>query len=253
MGKRIAFLGCGKIGSTMLKDVLEQGTSTVSFVQDPMLDEATANLPCPLVKETTIDLLKETDIVVESAIASVLKTEALTILKYCDMMTFSVTAFGDKEFYDAAEAICQEYGTHIYLPHGAIIGIDGLADAGDLLYEVTMETIKPPQALGRTDTERTVLFDGTTRGACEAYPRNVNVHACVALAGVGFDKMKSRIISDPNTTENTHHILAVGEGFRFALDISSFSTSGVTGAYTPSSACGSVRRVAGSKSVFRFV
>lgn len=252
MEKRIGFLGCGKIGRAILDDVVKQALNTVSFVQDPNLDEA-SGLPCPIVRARDTALLEQTDLVVECAVASVLKAEAPEILKHCDLLLFSVTAFSDQAFYDLVVKTCSEYGTHVYLPHGAIIGIDGIADAGDLLHEVTVETVKPPRALGRTDTERTVLYDGSTRGACEAYPRNVNVHACIAMAGVGFDKMRSRIISDPETTENTHHILAEGDGFRFDMTISSFSSNGVTGSYTPGSACGSVRRVVGSSDVFRFV
>ncbi len=253
MDHRIGFLGCGKIGKAIANDILSCGINTISFIQDPFYTNEGETISCPVVCELDVSLLQGTDLVVETAMASTLKENAPTILKYCDMLTFSVTAFSDQAFYDQVVEICKENGTHIYLPHGAIIGIDGLADAGDLLHEVTVETIKPPAALGRTDKERTVLYEGTTRDACEAYPRNVNVHACIAMAGVGFDKMTSRIISDPSTTENSHHIVAIGEGFRFELDIASFSTSGVTGAYTPTSACGSVRRATASSDIFLFV
>lgn len=252
MSKKIGFLGCGKIGRAILEDVIRQGLHTPSFVQDPALDGADG-IPCPVVRERDDALLAQTDLVIECAVASVLKAEAPEILKHSDLLLFSVTAFADQAFYDLVVETCKQHGTHVYLPHGAIVGVDGIADASELLHEVTVETVKPPKALGRTDTERTVLYDGSTRGACAAYPRNVNVHACLAMAGVGFDKMHSRIISDPDTTENTHHIVATGDGFRFDMTISSFSTSGVTGAYTPGSACGSVRRVIGANDVFRFV
>ena len=35
MEKRIAFLGCGKIGKTMLHHVLDHGRASVTFIQDP--------------------------------------------------------------------------------------------------------------------------------------------------------------------------------------------------------------------------
>ncbi len=253
MAKKIGFLGCGKIGKAVADDIVLQGINTISYIQDPYYTAHSDKITCPIVTKLDINLLKETDIVVETALPSILIETAPTILQHCDMVVFSVTAFSDESFYNKVVEVCREHGTRIYIPHGAILGIDGLADAGDLLKEVTIETIKPPAALGRSDTQRTVLYEGSTREACKAYPRNVNVHACIAMAGVGFDKMKSLIISDPDITENCHHIVAVGEGFKFELNISSFSSGGVTGAYTPISACGSVRKATESNDIFMFV
>lgn len=86
-----------------------------------------------------------------------------------------------------------------------------------------------------------------------AYPRNVNVHATVALAGLGFDRTRSAIISDPAVHTNSHKILVDGEGIHFELNVSSFANGGVTGKYTPYSAVGSLRRVLDADRGFRFV
>ena len=248
--EKVGFLGCGKIGSAILGDIREHNYAQVSFIQDPGYSGADN---AQVVSESKEELLEETDIVIETATAAVLKENVGIILKHCDLMVFSVTAFADEEFYKTVEDLQQKYGHRIFLPHGAILGVDGISDGAQILNSVTVETIKNPKSLGRDDVVRTVLYDGTTRGACGAYPRNVNVHATVALAGIGFDRTHSKIIADPQVHTNTHHITVEGEGIHFTIDVSSFADGGVTGKYTPYSAVGSVRRVLGADSKFYFV
>lgn len=118
---------------------------------------------------------------------------------------------------------------------------------------MSIETTKSPASLGLSLTKKTVVFEGPTRAACAAFPRNVNVHAAVALAGIGFDKTQSRIVADPSVHTNTHRIQAEGEGIHIELLISSFTTGGVTGIYTPKSACGSLARALAATDTFAFV
>ena len=183
------------------------------------------------------------DLVVEGAIAKVVIALAPTVLKYTDMLAFSTTAFAEEGFKEQVEALCAEYHHTFYIPHGAILGLDGIFDGRKVLKSVTITTTKKPKNLGRDDKTRTVLYEGPTRGACKAYPRNVNVHAGIAMAGLGFEKTQSRIIADPDSPGNTHKIEIDAEGCHFTIDVLSTPVSGVTGAYTPVSAASSVRRI----------
>lgn len=250
--KRVGFLGCGKIGSRMLEDLLKAGEHQISFVQDPFYRKE-QEFSFPVVKTQDKELLQQTDLVIETATADVLKETMEGILQHCDVMVFSVTAFSDAAFYQQVQEWIQKYNRKVYLPHGAILGVDGIADGKELITSVTIETIKSPQSLGRVDKETAIVYEGTTRGACQAYPRNVNVHATVALAGIGFDKTRSTIISDPSVSTNTHKIIIDGEGIHFELLISSFTTGGVTGNYTPYSAVASMHRVLDNQMGFHFV
>lgn len=247
---RIGLLGCGKIGGMLLEDILQGEKHQVTFIQDPFCGDKGQ---IPVVSKADPRLLEQTDLVIETATAAVLKENIALILKYCDLMLFSVTAFSEGAFYEEVKRLMDKYHHKVYLPHGAILGVDGIADGRQLITSVDITTTKNPKSLGREDTEKTVVYEGCTRGACQAYPRNVNVHATVALAGIGFDRTHSRIISDPSVSTNTHVIRVEGEGIHFELTISSFSTGGVTGKYTPYSAVASMHKVLDDAEGFRFV
>jgi aspartate dehydrogenase len=248
---KIGFLGCGKIGKAMLRHLLRGGEHSIAFVQDPLF-ENDCKLDCPVVSDLDETLCKA-NLVVECATADVLKQSCEHYLHHGDLLVFSLTAFSDEVFTQKVSGLCKANGTHVYLPHGAILGLDGIFDAREILTSVKIETIKSPKSLGREDTGRTLVYEGPTREVCELYPRNVNVHAAVALAGLGFDQTQSKIISDPAVNTNSHSICVEGEGISFRLEISSFASGGVTGSYTPISACGSLDRILGGGDAYRFV
>ena len=55
------------------------------------------------------------------------------------------------------------------------------------------------------------LYEGPAREAVKLFPNNVNVAASLSLAGVGADKTKVRIITDPGVKEIMHEIHVRGE------------------------------------------
>ena len=250
--KRIGFLGCGKIGKSLLQHALKRGDMEISFIQDPFFKNE-LGVDCPIIQKQDKELYRSSDLIIECSSADILKQNYEAILHNSDLLMFSVTAFSDLHF--SKEAIMLEHKTmhHIYIPHGAILGLDGIFDGRHVWQNVSITTVKNPKSLGRTDIKRTVVYEGPTREVCTLYPRNVNVHAAIALAGLGFDRTQSVIISDPGVDSNSHHILLQGEGIHIDLDISSLANGAVTGAYTPHSACGSLDRIFHNGSDILFV
>lgn len=241
--KKVGLIGFGTIGSAIYKDIVDKGVE-VKFIytrnapEDETLKALHISTPAELEEKC-----KDVDLVIEAAIAQNVLDLAPIVLKHADFMGFSLTAFAEPGFKETVEALSKEYGHAFHVPHGAILGLDGIFDGRSVLEKITIITTKKPKNLGRDDKERTVLYEGPTRGACVAYPRNVNVHAAVAMAGLGMDKTYSQIISDPNAAGNTHKIIIEADGCNFSIDVLSKPVSGVTGAYTPVSACGSVEKV----------
>ena len=77
----------------------------------------------------------------------------------------------------------------------------------------------------------------------------MNVHAAVALAGIGFDRTVSRVVAEPGKKTMEHHIHVEGQGLEWDIRVASQSLGGVSGAYTPRSAVGTVRRILGGAGV----
>lgn len=247
--KNIGFLGCGKIGRVVLAHAREKGCG-IAFVQDPFYKEPA---DFPVIESSDPEIYAKADLVIECSSSAALKANFDALIEKCDLLIFSLTAFSDAEFAAHAEEAAKASGHHVFFPHGAILGLDGVRDARSIITKASIETTKSPKSLGLTLTERTVVYEGSTRGACGAFPRNVNVHAAIALAGIGFDATQSRIVADPSVSTNSHVIDIEGEGIHFTIQVSSFTTGGVTGVYTPLSACGSLDRLLGGSSEFTFV
>ena len=161
----------------------------------------------------------KTDLVVEAASAEAVKKLAPQILKKNDLLIMSVAALAEKQFENKINAIAKKYKTKLFIPSGAVIGIDGIVAVKDLLDEVSIETRKHPRGFGRSDERETILFEGSARDGVPLFPQNVNVAATLSLAGIGFDRTKLRIVSDPAAKANMHTIRAKGSFGEFLVQV----------------------------------
>ena len=240
--KKIALIGFGSIGKKIYEQITEEGLLSVAFIYD-----ANAQVPkdLALTNPPTGADFAQVDLVVEAAIPQVVVDYGREIVQHTHFMPFSLTALADQKLYDDILHIAEKHHHQLFIPHGAILGLDGIFDGNKLFNNVEIVTIKNPKSLGRLDTERTTIFEGSAREVAKLMPRNVNVHAALALAGIGFDKTKSKLVSDPHTTENTHLITAKNDDISMEIIIKSNPIGAVTGAYTPVSAYGSIKRALG--------
>ena len=124
-------------------------------------------------------------------------------------------------------------GTQVHLLSGAIGGVEALAAARLAgLTEVTYTGRKPPSSWATVaveshsvnlpiseskltfphvnHTQLAIILEASARQAASLYPKNANVAATIALASLGLDATRVRLISDPNVTENVHEIHAKG-------------------------------------------
>lgn len=152
-----------------------------------------------------------------------------------DLMIASVGALADRDF--AAKFVQAVHGdAQLWIPSGAVAGIDGLLAARTAgLKRVTYTSVKPPVAWNGTPAEmklvgaareqRTVFFEGSAREAAICYPQNANVGATVAFAGLGLDRTQVNLVSDPAVTGPLGIIEADGDFGTFRFEILAYASS----------------------------
>jgi aspartate dehydrogenase len=138
-----------------------------------------------------------------------------------DLLVVSVGALADPALMERLQAAAAAGGAKILIAPGAIGGIDALAAAREGgLAQVRYTSRKPPGAwkgspaedVADLDTlaEATELYAGPADEAARLYPKNANVAATIALAGLGFADTTVRLIADPDAGGNIHLIEAEG-------------------------------------------
>ena len=124
-------------------------------------------------------------------------------------MVISTGALADDDLRQRLCAVGSKHGAKVLIPAGAIAGLDGLgALKVSGLERVKYTSTKPPAAWHGTPaaeawdldtlTERKVIFSGIARDAARLYPKNANLAATVALAGLGLDDTEIELVADPD-------------------------------------------------------
>jgi aspartate dehydrogenase len=221
---KVGIVGCGAIGTDLAKFAAAQPevASVVLFDQHSTRAEGLAQtVPKCRVARTGEALIQNSDLVIECASQEAARLFLpLAIAAGRSVMSLSLGAFADDKFRNALIEAARKNHTKIYLPSGAIAAVDALK-AGSLsrLTSVTLVTTKPPAALGVKTDKWTIVFDGTAREAVKKFPLNVNVAACLSLAGVGFDQTRVQVVADPLATRNMHKVIFEGDFGRIRAEV----------------------------------
>jgi len=147
-----------------------------------------------------------------------------------DVMTVSLGALASPQIEKSLQDAAVSGGARLQLLSGAIGGLDALCSAQvGGVSKVNYTGRKPPNgwrgSLAETtiDLDRisapTTHFTGTAREAALAYPKNANVAAAVAFAGIGLDDTQVQLIADPTVTENIHEVAVTGDFGSFHFQI----------------------------------
>ena len=185
--------------------------------------EATRVLGREVAAIETVDAVEDSvSVAVDCAGHAALREHGAGLLERgIDLLTVSNGALSDPELLESLRDAAERGGAKLRFLSGAIGAIDAIAAASvGGLDSVRYTGRKPPAgwvgspAEERIDlsaiTEPTVHFQGSARDAARLYPKNANVAATVALAGIGFDETEACLIADPTITTNQHQIEASG-------------------------------------------
>jgi aspartate dehydrogenase len=220
---KLGIIGCGAIGSDVAKAADKMKEIEKIYLFD-INKEAAEKLGLLLKKayvKPVNEFLADVDVVFEAASQQAVAQYGASVLEAGkDLILMSIGSLFDDTLRKKLENIARKQHRKIYLPSGAVCGIDGvLAASVEKLDSVTLVTTKPPASLGKSVEERTMIFEGTARDAVKQFPRNINVAACLSLAGVGFDETKVQIVADPVETRISHKILAHGRFGRLRAEV----------------------------------
>jgi aspartate dehydrogenase len=236
MTKGVALIGCGTIGkeiafavdSGRIKNAsivtLFDKVKSAAYELRSKLHNNNPHIFSDFTEFISSRSFKDTDIVVEAASQDAVNNFCKKIVENGkSLIIMSVGALADQILLSELLDKASHNQSHIYVPTGAIAGIDAIRSVRHLIDSVTLSTTKNPKALSDAPffnvagfdpfklNQKTVIYEGSAADAVKKFPSNVNVAAVLGLAGVGIENTKVKIILDPDTDRNQHEITVNGK------------------------------------------
>jgi aspartate dehydrogenase len=224
---KIALIGCGAIG-TVLAQAIRDNIIDVKLecVYDKIEERGKKFAKKFQTKFKIIDeiLDDDLDLIVEAASQEAVKTLIPIILRSNkNVMIMSAGALVDDKLFNEIKSLAKKNNLRVYIPSGAIVGLDGVKSANVLnIDRVILKTRKPLKSFegapffekNKTDLKNikrpTVIYEGSAKEAVKLFPQNINVAASLSLAGIGPDRTIIQIIADPNIDKIVHEINVEG-------------------------------------------
>jgi len=222
---KIGICGCGAIGSSLARAVLRdfRGKAALAALYDVDAAKAAALQKRLRVTGRVVKglagLIARSDLVVEASSAAVSGAIAEQALRRGRSVVV-MSVGGLLHTMKKLTGICRASGGRLYIPSGAIAGIDAVkAAAAGGIRSVTLVTTKHPRSFAGVAYVKakgvdldgidrpTVIFSGSALRAVKAFPQNINVAAVLSLAGIGASRTTVKIIASPLATKNIHEII----------------------------------------------
>jgi aspartate dehydrogenase len=234
---RIALLGGGTIARLVLEQVRDGALEGVEVIA--LAGRRASSPAATLAREFGVEYLPHADAlgtlrpdaVLEAASHDAVRQHLVALLDAgISVIVLSAGALANDALREGAEAAARRSGALLYVPSGGIGGLDALKTACLAgVDEATIQVAKPPAAWkGIPFVERSgvaldrlkgpvTLFEGPAREGVPHFPQNVNIAAVLALAGIGMDRTRLKVVADPALTLNTHTIRVSGRSGRFTV------------------------------------
>lgn len=205
-------LGCGNIAGI----IASQGDAIVDIVacydrQTSRMESYAERTRSQRCADFESFIEKDYSLLVEAASVDAVRDYLIDVLgRGKDAVVLSVGALSDSSFVAKARQAAIANGSRIYVPSGAIFGLDNIKVARICGIErLTLRTTKAPSTLGLADNaKRRCVFRGIASEAVRRFPRNINVSAALGLAA-GVEP-EVELWADPSVTANRHEIEATG-------------------------------------------
>jgi aspartate dehydrogenase len=233
MEKKVGVIGYGSIGREIMAAIRRQEVPNAKIVglfdkESQVIgsvdyDNSELHLFSDFKEFYNSPIYSSLDIVIECASKGAVREYGKIIIESKkDLIVLSVGAFSDIKFLSELQNLSNLNNTRILIPTGAIAGLDSIRSVKKYLDSLSITTTKHPKSFAGAPffktskikldeiSNETVLFEGNAITAIEYFPANVNVAVSIALAGIGLEKTRVKIIADPMISVNKHEILAKG-------------------------------------------
>lgn len=223
---KIGIVGCGAIGSSLVgaivRDFSKQTKLAALYDIDILKAKRLSKAVCKN-KDLSVNnldqLINKSELVIECASARSSWSIAQNVLKNGrNIMIMSVG--GVASYLEELSNLAKKYNTYVYIPSGAISGIDALKAVRqqEEIKEVILTTRKNPISfrgvkyieeqkirLDKLKKDK-LLFSGSAKEAIKYFPQNINVASVLSLAGIGQERTQVKIIASPKQKRNIHEI-----------------------------------------------
>jgi aspartate dehydrogenase len=260
---RIGLIGFGFIGVGLYRAITDREFDglEIAFVWNRSADKL-AGVPAPLVLANLANFADTApDLIIESAHPDITRGHGEAFLARCDYMPFSVTALADDGLHHRLMASASAHDHRLLLPQGALVGTDALLGWRHMWRDVTITFRKHPNNIDLSVVNRraeeilteTVVFDGPVREIAPLFPRNVNTMVTCALATVGIDRCRGRMIADPALHHAVAEVEAWGKDGSHLMTVKQQPMVGVSGTEMLASALRSLQKATGTGPTMDFL
>lgn len=231
----VGIIGLGAIGSRLVEILTRdfRNEARVDFLCDLKAKKVreiqkrwvpkAQRLPWP-------SLVEASDLIIEAASQEVALPIAQKALEQDKQVL--ILSVGGLLAWNGLSVVLTKTKGRLWIPSGALAGVDGLLAANQgRIRRVALTTRKPLAGLAGAPYLRkkkislaaikkpTLIFEGNTSEAIQAFPRNVNVAATLALAGLGPEQTHVRIFTSPTYRRNQHKVEIEGDFGRIRTEV----------------------------------
>lgn len=210
MKKRIAFIGCGGLASIVFRSYIdgklpEYEITGIYGVEKESVQNWADKVKCTPYFELEPMIETKPDFIIEMASVEAGKNAVLKVLNAgIDYIGLSVGILADDDFREKVYQTASETGRKVLIPSGSVGGFDMLKTISlmDIEY-AELSMVKGPDTMKGTSIytddwyelkENTVVFEGNAREAIELMPTKINIGVATALATLGIEKTRIRIL-----------------------------------------------------------
>jgi len=231
IGRRVAeALQRGEAGNAVLAAVLVREAAKYAPQSDEFVAELLAGRGVVFTDDPEKFFAGSLDLVVEAAGQDAVRRYAGPALSMgMDVLVVSIGAFTDDALYARLRDVAERGDGRLFLAAGALPAVDWMqAAALAPVSSVTITQTKPVSSWQGTPAEALVdlaglsqpacFFTGTAREAAHIFAKSSNITAMLALATVGMDMTRVRLVADPGTGRMQTCIEFVGDAGEVTIE-----------------------------------